>query len=421
LSFLFVNQHYPPDPAPTGTLLAELARALAARGHSIRVLTGRPTYEEARRTRVPREEIQGGVHVVRLPILPRARGAAGRFAHYVSFALALVVAGLRGPRPRAILAFSSTPLVGGLASLALARLRGVPWIYVVQDVYPEVAVALGVLRPRGIATRIAAWIESASWRGASRVVLIGKDLVDVARARGVRPERITVIENWVDVSRIRPRAESELRREAHIEDDAFVVQYAGNLGRSQDLDTVLAAADLVERTLAADAAIGAGGVESEARRRAPRVRFLLVGSGARAAEMRGRAERLEHLRVLPFQPEDRLADVLAAADLALVPLRSGLTRFSVPSKVYSILASGRAIGAAIDAGSEVARIVDEAECGFRVDPGDAEGLAAEILRLAKDPPRAARWGSNARHWVERHGTLERAATAYESILTEVAG
>ncbi len=415
MSFLFLNQHYPPDPAPTGTLLAELARSLAARGHEIHVLTGRPTYEEARRTAVPHEELRDGVHVHRLPLLPRGRSAASRLAHYLSFAIASLVAGLCAPRPSAILAFSSTPLAGGLAARAIAWARRAPLVYVVQDVYPDVAVALGVLPARGLSTRIAAWIESCTWRRASRLVLIGTDLAALARERGVAPERIAVIENWVDVARIRPCAESRLRRELRIEEHAFVVQYAGNFGRSQDLDTVLEAARLVELELcAASPASRDSGSHA-----VPIVRFLLVGSGTRAGEIRARCAERANMHVAPLQPEERVGDVLAAADLALVPLRRGLSRYSVPSKVYSILASGRPVGAAIDSDSEVARIVDEAECGFRVDPGDAAGLASEILRLARDRERSAQFGKNARDWVERKGTLERAAAAYESLLTEV--
>ncbi len=402
MRLLFVNQHYPPDLAPTGTLLAELAGALAERGHSIHVLTGRPTYEEARGASAPRIETRNGVRVARLPIFPRTGSPVGRLLHYASFAASFFAAGACAPRPDAILAFSSTPLVGGLVALALARVRRVPLVYVVHDVYPEVAIALGVLRDGPIA-RLVAWIEALTWRQAARLVVIGKGMIPVALERAVRPERITVVENWADVARIRPSAAAPFRREVGIEDDAFVVQYAGNFGRSQDLDTLLEAARIVKE-----------------RSHGPLVRFLFVGGGARAGELRARAKGSENLRFVPFQPNDRVNEVLAAANLALVPLRRGLTRYSVPSKIYSILASGRAVGAAIDAGSDVARIVDEAGCGFRVDPGDASALAEQILRLARDPEHARQLGSKARAWAERNGNLERAVAAYESILTEAA-
>ncbi|HET9886116.1 MAG TPA: glycosyltransferase, partial [bacterium] len=140
----------------------------------------------------------------------------------------------------------------------------------------------------------------------------------------------------------------------------------------------------------------------------------------RAQEIREHARRWGSVRVLPLQRESRVSEVLSAADLSLVPLRKGLTRLSVPSKIYSIVASGRAVGASVDPGSEVERIIREAECGFAVEPGDAPSLAREILQLAQDAERVAQYGKNARAWAERNGTLEQAANAYESLLVRAA-
>lgn len=408
MRFLLINQHYPPDPAPTGTLLSELARTLAARGHEITVLTGRPTYDEARETKLPRIEVCDGVRVVRLPIFPRTAGIWGRVAHYTSFAFSILGAGFRERRPNAILAFSSTPLGGGLSTLLLSRARGIPFVYCVQDVYPEIAVAVGVLRP-GFLSWIARCIEGATWKSAHRLVLIGHDLEQSARSRGVHPDKIAVIPNWADPERIRPVSGRAIRREAGVGDEDFVVGYAGNFGRSQDLETILEAARLIEEN-----------IERTRDKGWRPVKFLLVGGGTRAQEIREYARRWGSVRVLPLQRESRVSEVLSAADVSLVPLRKGLARLSVPSKIYSIVASGRAVGAAVDPGSEVERIIREAECGFCVDPGDAKSLAREILHLAKDAERVTRYGQNARAWAERHGTLEQAANAYESLLVRAA-
>jgi len=406
--FLLINQHYPPDPAPTGTLLSELARTLATRGHEITVLTGHPTYAEAREAKPPAVETREGVRIVRLPILPRTRGIWGRLAHYASFAFSILGAGIRERRPHAILAFSSTPLGGGLSTLLLSRVRRVPFVYCVQDVYPDIAVAVGVMRP-GFLTAMARTVEGATWKRAHRLVVIGHDLVQSARSRGVDPERISVIPNWADLERIRPVSGRAIRREAGVGEEDFVVGYAGNFGRSQDLETILEAARLIEEN----------GERTKEKGWRP-VKFLLVGGGARAEEIREYARRWGSVRVLPLQRESRVSEVLGASDLSLVPLRKGLARLSVPSKIYSIVASGRAVGAAVDPGSEVERIVREAECGFWVEPGNAQALAREILQLAKDSERAAQYGKNARAWAERYGTLEQAANAYESLLVRAA-
>jgi colanic acid biosynthesis glycosyl transferase WcaI len=400
VKLLLINQHYPPDPGATGRLTAQLAEKLAASGHQVTVLTGRPTYEEAIGVPAPRDEMRGDVRVIRLPLLARWSGPIGRALHYLSFALSLVVGGLRVARPDAILAYSSTPLFGGVAALLLAGLKRCPLVYGVNDVYPEMAIALGVLR-EGALARVGRFLETLAWRGASRLVLIGDRLRDVALARGIPAERIAVIPNWADANRIAPLEKSALRREWGIDDDEFLVEYAGNFGRSQGLETVLEAARIVERTTS-------------------QVRFVFVGGGS-AADVDQWTAAVPRLKVLPFQPEERLSEVLSAADLSLVPLRHGLGRYCVPSKVYSILASGRPVGAVVDPDNDVARIVEEIDCGFRVDPDDPESLAREILRLAGDPERARRLGRNGREFGECEGSLERAATAYECVFWQVSG
>jgi colanic acid biosynthesis glycosyl transferase WcaI len=398
---LFINQHYPPDAGATGRLLAQLAEEFVRRGHEVTVLTGRPTYAEARGAAAPRSEMRHGVQVRRLPIQPRFANPLGRVLHYLSFGASLLTGGARVPRPGVILALSSTPFFGGVAALVLARLKRCRFVYCVQDLYPEIAVALGVLRS-SLLEKVATRLERVAWRGADQVVVIGRDLEPAAERRGVPPGRITVIPNWADLDRIVPVDANASRRELGVSEEGFVALYAGNFGHSQDLETVLAAARIVASRADKD------------------VRFLLVGGGIRAAEVQRSAAAVPNVDFLPHQPDEKLAQVLGTADLSLVSLKKDLTRYCVPSKIYSILASGRPVGAAVDAESEIARIVAEGDCGFRVDPGDAEGLAREILRLAADGAEASRLGRNAREYGERTTGLARAADQYERLFAEVA-
>jgi colanic acid biosynthesis glycosyl transferase WcaI len=381
VKLLFVNQHYPPDAGATGRLLAQLSEELARAGHEITVLTGCPTYDEAKDAYAPREETRNGVRVIRVPLLPRWKGPAGRALHYLSFAIAVLARGLFLPRPEGLLALSTTPMFGGIASLAVARAKRCPFFYGVQDVYPEIAVALGMLKSRPLQW-MARVLETRAWRGAARVILIGQDLCAIARSRGVDSSRIVVIPNWADARQIEPLENSPFREELGIADDEFVVEYAGNFGRSQDLVAILEAAR---------------GVERETTRP---VRFLLVGGGALADEVTRLAQLVRGVTVVPFQPEKRISEVLSAADLSLVPLKRGLSRFCVPSKVYSILASGRPVGAIVDRESDVARIVEESDCGYH-------------------PERAARQGRQGRIYGEAAGSLQRALREYETVFREV--
>lgn len=396
MKLLLINQHYPPDSGATGRLVAQLAEALVQGGHEVSVLTGRPTYEEAQESFAPIREVRNGVHVHRVPLLPRWKNRWGRAFHYLSFAVSMLIGGIFRSRPDVILASSATPMFGGVAAVALARAKRCPLAYVVQDVYPEIAVALGAMRG-GTVQRIAQYLEAFAWRRASKLVLIGDEFREVAMQRGVREERIVTIPNWADCEEVRPLDISAFRREMGFSDDEFVVEYAGNFGQSQDLEAVLEAARLVERDAVSP------------------VRFLLVGDGSRSHEVRRMASPRTNVRICSYQPEERLGDVLAAADLALVPLREGLSRYCVPSKVYSILASGRAVGASIDSESEVARLIEEGECGFRVDPKDPAAMAREILRLAGDRESVRAMGRRGRDLGEREGSLSRALIQYEDL------
>jgi colanic acid biosynthesis glycosyl transferase WcaI len=400
VKLLFINQHYPPDSGATGRLTAQLAEQLVRNGHEVTVLTGRPTYDEAKALSAPRDEVRAGVRVIRLPLLARRNGPLGRALHYLSFAVSLVIGGLRISRPDVIHAYSSTPMFGGVAALLLARLKRCPLVYGVNDVYPEMAVALGVLR-EGALARLGRFLETWAWRSSTRLVLIGERLREVALNRGIDEGRLVVIPNWADANRIEPLEDRALRREWGIGDEEFLVEYAGNFGRSQDLQNVLEAARIVERESA-------------------NVRFVFVGSGS-ASEVDEWTAAVPSLKVLPFQPEERLSEVLSAADLSLVPLRRGLGRYCVPSKVYSILASGRPVGAVLDHDNDVARIVEQIDCGFRVEPDDPESLAREILRLAGDPDLARRQGRNGREFGECEGSLERAANDYECVFWQASG
>jgi glycosyltransferase involved in cell wall biosynthesis len=399
LKVLLVNQHYPPDLGATGRVAADLAEGLVARGHVVSVLTGQPSYPETRDRRVPRHEVRRGVDVVRLAVARRREGAFGRGLHYVTFAIQSLRAGLPSARPDAVIAFSSTPTLGGVSALLLARARRCPLIYVVQDLHPEMAIALGSLR-EGMLARIARALDSLTWRGASRVVVIGEEMRKAASGRGVASERLTVIPNWADAERLVPQETSALRHRLGFSADDFVVQYAGNLGRAQDLRAVVRA---VEQARAED----------------ERVRLLVVGGGSAERELTYVARGAPGVRRIPFQREEEVADVLAAADLGIVSLRAGLSRWCVPSKIYSILASARPVGAMLDAESDVAKVVESARCGFRVDPGDCDGLAQEIVRLARDRAEARRLGRNGRAWLEREGGAASALDRYDRLLGEV--
>jgi colanic acid biosynthesis glycosyl transferase WcaI len=281
-----------------------------------------------------------------------------------------------------------------LSGWAIARSRRAPLVFNVQDVFPDVAVELGALKNRYLigATRRA---ERFCYAIADAVTVLSDDLKDNLVAKGVPPAKVHVIPNFVDVEGVRPLAKENSYREEFGLQDKTVVMYAGNVGLSQSLDILLDAA----AALAYDDSLV----------------FVINGQGAQRDALENRARGMTNVRFVDMQPLERLGEVLAAADVHLVPLRRGLGVASVPSKVYSILAAARPFIASVDEGTELTRLAGSSGAGIAVPPDDAEALTKAIRRLAEDPAEAARMGEAGRTFVERWITPSAVADAYEAL------
>jgi glycosyltransferase involved in cell wall biosynthesis len=375
LDVLLLNQFYPPSDAPTGLLLADLAERLAAAGHRVRVVASRRAYEDPRRTFPAREE-RAGVVVGRLPTLGGRRGGAlARALDDASFLCGTGLALLAGRRPDVVVALSTPPLLATLAVLA-ARLRGARTVYWVMDVYPDVAFALGVLRADSVLGRLLSRLARYALVHATVVVALGERMAARLSAQAARS--IEHVPNWLAGPEFPAGVDATELRNEWGWNGKLVVLYSGNLGRAYEFDTALRAASLL-------------------RDRAD-VRFAFVGRGARRGEIESEVGRLGLSNVElrdPF-PRERLALGLAAADLHLVTLRPEAAGLVVPSKIYGTLAVGRPTLYVGPRESEIAGILLDAECGVRIEPGDAEALARAIRAYADDPLRRRTDGERAR-------------------------
>jgi colanic acid biosynthesis glycosyl transferase WcaI len=286
----------------------------------------------------------------------------------------------------------------------VAKARRVPFVFNIQDVFPDVAVELGMLTDKRVIA-VASWLERATYQASDAVTVLSDDLRDnvaakIAGRAGGDPAKIRVIPNFVDTEWIQPRdRENDYRREQGLEGKT-VVMYAGNVGFSQSLDLVLAAATSF--------------VDD------PSVVFVINGGGSARPALEQQAAGLANVRFVDMQPKSRLPELLAAADVHVVPLKRGLARSSVPSKMYSILAAGRPIVASVDPGTEVARTVEEAGAGLSVVPDDVEAFAKAVRRLVEAPAEAAEMGAAGRRWVEHWASPAAVAAAYEALFTELA-
>ncbi len=412
MNILVLCPHFAPDVAPTGDVMTQIVEELAHRGHRIHVVTSLPWYlhhaiEAGWESPRVRHEDTGWGRITRVHPFPTdKRNIPARAAAFAGFtALAGLAALATRSRPDVVLAMSP-PLTLGAAGWLVARSRRVPFVFNIQDVFPDVAVELGAISDRRVIA-VASWLERQTYRRADAVTVLSDELRDNVAAKVVvgapspagDPAKVRVIPNFIDTERIRPAARDNPYRREHELGDRTVVMYAGNVGLSQSLDLVLAAAThLIDD---------------------PGVVFVINGGGSARAALEQQAKGLTNVRFVDLQPKDRLPEVLAAGDIHVVPLRTGLARSSVPSKLYSILAAGRPIVASVDPGTEVDRTVAAAGAGIAVGPDDPEAFTKAIVALVQDRPAARAMGEAGRRFVEGWASPAAVATAYESLFAEL--
>ena len=395
----FFNRSYWPDLGATGQLLTELAEDLVRmHGWDVTVVTGYPLRSDAR---LPASEWRHGVHIVRAAgstLDPRR--FAGRGANYITYFISAVLKGQGIRRPDVVVALTDPPIIG-LAALAAAARARAPFVFLCEDIFPEVAVLLEDFQS-GIVNDGLAQVNRFLVRKAARIIALGDTMKRrLVEGKGADPSRVTVIHNWTDCRAVTPGPRDNAFARQHGLVDRFVVLHAGNIGLSQNLEIMLHAAEQLRDRLD--------------------IVFVLVGEGSKKSDLQDIAARrdLRNVMFLPFQPREAMDQSYATADVSLISLKRGLSGVIVPSKVYSVLASGRPCIAAVEQDCEVAQIVTNARCGFIVGPGDASALRARVVELAADPERARDMGERA-----RGAALEfdrpRQVAAYDALLREVA-
>lgn len=397
---IFVNRYYRPDHSATSQLLTDVAEHLAAAGADVVVFTSRQLYEDAHAD-LPKRETLGNVTVCRLWSLRFGRaGILGRALDYASFLIAVLFALLkRARRGDVVVAKTDPPFLGLVASLA-GTLRGVKVVNWLQDLFPEVAFAAGVRVPRFLWGPLVR-ARDRSLRAAVANVAIGRIMAErIERSIGLR--NVRVIHNWAPFAHLRPiaREHNALRKDWNL-GDRFTVGYSGNLGRAHEFETIVRAAEALQED--------------------PEITFLIIGGGAqREALARAVKERnLGNVVLKPYQPAERLAESLSAADAHIVNLRPELEGLIVPSKFYGILAAGRPTIFIGDPGGEIAALIESYQCGISVHQGDHAALAAAIRELRDSPPRLAEMSENAQNAARRSLGRLRSLDAWRSLLDEI--
>jgi colanic acid biosynthesis glycosyl transferase WcaI len=401
---VFLNRFFCPDESATSQLVSDVAFHLAGAGYDVHAVASRQRYDDPRADLAALEAIRGvTIHRIATTRFGRSK-LIGRGLDYASF-YALVRRKLdEVARPGAVVvAKTDPPMLGAVAMRAGAARRCllVNWL---QDLYPEVAMRLGVPLMNGMLGARLVRLRDASLEAAAMNVVIGERMAVKVQGLGVGEDRIRIVPNWCEDETIQPTPDqgAALRRAWGLE-GRFVVGYSGNLGRAHEFETVLGAA----RLLSNEAGIA----------------FLVVGRGPKIEEFARRVAelRLQALfRFMPYQAEETLTEALSVPHLHWISLKPELEGLIVPSKFYRIAAIGRPMVIIGASDGELGTLVRRHDCGFVVEPGNAQGLADLLMRIAGEPQPLAVMGKAARALLDAQFSRVRALESWRRLIGELA-
>jgi len=394
-----VSELYYPEQTSTGHILTQIAEGLTDE-FRVRVLCGQPSYS-ARGVKAPSRETRNGVDIRRCWATTWNKDVLlKRVVNLLTISFSIFFRMLvhlrRGDR---VLVVTNPPLLPFFASIA-CRLRRAKCLLLIHDVYPDVAVAAGMLRAEAMPTRCLNWFVRRLYRSVDRIAVLGRDMRNLVRDKlGDRQRPIDVITNWADLDMVspQPRDENNLLQETGLT-DKFVVQYAGNMGPLHNIEEVLESAVLL--------------------RDHQDVHFLVIGSGRKQAWLEGAVEEngLTNVTILPPKPRSESQDFLNACDVAVNAFVPGMLGVSVPSRTYNILAVGKPILAVMHPESELALVVEEEQAGWVIPPGRPADIADAILEAKADPDGLAEMGRRARAAAESKYQVDRIVDAFATAL-----
>lgn len=383
-----VGINYAPDSTGIPVYTTGLAEYLSAGGHAVTVYTGFSYYPHWSKRpedkgRLFRREILNGVDVRRHYVYVPARPSAlKRMIHELSFVASVTLGYLFGPRAHLTI-IVSPPLFIGIPVALIARLKGSRTVFHVQDLQPDAAVDLGMLKP-GLLTGLFFFLEKLTYRLVDRVSTISQGMLERIASKGAPRRKLTLFRNWAHDHLVSPMGTDTRYRHDWQLGTQFVVLYSGNMGVKQGLNSVL------------DAAV--------ALREQRDIVFVIVGDGSEKEALMERASTMQlgNVQFRPLQPMQRLSELLATADVAVVPQKQGVKDIVMPSKLSNLLASGRPVIAAAERETEVGRIVSESGCGVLVEPGNGREIAAATMQLREMSEVRARMGTSGRRYMEAH-------------------
>jgi len=406
MHILIYSYNYHPEPIGIAPLMTELAEGLVKRGHEVRVITGMPNYPQREiydgyRGKWYITEQKNGVTIQRSYLRIKSKpNLVDRLLLELSFVFTSLPQAFKGARPDVII-LTVPPLFGTLPVTIFGWLYNCPVVLNVQDILPEAAVRIGLLKNKWMIRTLAA-LEKFAYRTAHTISVIADGFRDNLVNKGVPVNKIVCIPNWVNVNFIRPLPkQNNSWISSHQLDGKFVVLYSGNIALTQGLETVIEAAVCL--------------------RHIKDIVFVIVGESRALQRLQEYCllNGADNVLLLPLQPRETLPEMLAASDVGLIVQKHNVISFNMPSKIPLLLASGRPIVGSVPATGTAAKAIQLSGGGIIVEPESPDAMAAAVHDLYTNPTLGARLGNTGRQFAEENYSLEQALDRYEGLLSYI--
>lgn len=407
MNVLFITNYFPPEIGAASHLFYDLAEGISKKGHGVTVVTGFPKYNvnkeklpERYRSGFYFREVMGGTNVIRLRTIPFPQGIpAARGLDHFTLAIIFLLGGLLSGKQDVILIYSP-PLTLGISAYIQSRLKGIPFVVNVQDLFPQNAIDLGMLKNKHLINMFEA-IERFVYRKVDAITVHSEGNREHVIRKGGAPSKVIVIPNMVDTDFITPMNKYNSFREEHGLGDKFIVSFAGTMGYSQDLDVVLECAQKLKE-------------EKD-------ILFLLVGGGAEKKRLIEKSQELSpnNVKFLPMQPKEKYPQVLAASDVSLVTIKKNVNTPVVPSKILSIMASGRPVVGCMNLTGDAPKLIEKANCGYCIEAENPEKLAKIIINLYNNPKKTEELGNTGRNYAVKYLSKSEFVKNYENLFSNV--
>lgn len=346
----------------------------------------------------------GKMRVHRFSLFREGKNPCLRAFRYVLGAVIQLCKGLMAKDARKcnIIFLDSTPPIQGVVAAFIKKIRGIPFVYNLQDIFPDSLVGTGLAKKEGFFWKIGRIIENFTYRNADKIIVISQDFKKNIMAKGVPEEKIVVIYNWVEENNVIdiPRAKNVLFDRYNLDPSKFYVTYCGNIGLTQNMDLLLEVAKELEQ-------------EYE-------IQFVLIGEGAykKNVEEIIEAQGIKNVKVLPFQPYEEISYVFSLGNVGLIISKPGVGENSVPSKTWSIMSASRPVLANFDE-NELKSIIEDHQCGIFTKAGDKEALKQSILKLYRNQQEGISMGLNGRKFIMDNLTKDVGANKYVDVINLV--